>query len=84
MEFVITSDEVGGGKETPEIFLKAAEMLGAAPEETVVFEDSIHAVLSAKSAGFRVVGIYDPLCPDEFAEIEKSAHMTVTSFTELL
>lgn len=84
MEFVITSDEVGGGKETPEIFLKAAERLGAAPEETVVFEDSIHAVLSAKSAGFKVIGVYDPLCPEEFAEIEKSADRTVKSFKELL
>ncbi|MDE6764085.1 MAG: HAD family phosphatase [Oscillospiraceae bacterium] len=84
MEFVITSDEVGGGKETPEIFLKAAERLGTAPEEAVVFEDSIHAVLSAKSAGFRVVGIYDPLCPEEFAEIEKNADRTIKSFNELL
>ena len=84
LEFVITSDEVGGGKETPEIFLRAAEMLGAIPEETVVFEDSIHAVLSAKSAGFKVVGVYDKLCPEEFDEIEKSADGTIKSFTELL
>lgn len=84
MEFVITSDEVGGGKETPEIFLKAAERLGAVLSETAVFEDSIHAVLSAKSAGFTVVGIYDPLCPEEFAEIEKSADRTIKSFKELL
>ena len=84
MEFVITSDEVGGGKESPDIFLKAAEMLGAKPRETAVFEDSIHAVLSAKSAGFKVIGVYDKLCPEEFDEIEKSAHITIKSFTELL
>lgn len=84
MEFVITSDEVGGGKESPVIFLRAAEKLGAAPEETVVFEDSIHAVLSAKSAGFKVVGVYDPLCPEEFDEIEKYADKTIKSFKELL
>lgn len=84
LEFVITSDEVGGGKETPEIFLKAAEMLGAIPEETVVFEDSIHAVLSAKSAGFKVIGVYDPLCPEEFEEIKKHADLSVGSFCELL
>lgn len=84
LEFVITSDEVGGGKESPDIFLKAAEMLGAKPSETAVFEDSIHAVLSAKSAGFKVVGVYDKLCPEEFDEIEKSANMTIKSFTELL
>lgn len=84
LEFVITSDEVGGGKESPDIFLKAAEMLGADPEKTAVFEDSIHAVLSAKSAGFKVIGVYDKLCPEEFDEIEKSADMTITSFSELL
>ncbi|MCM1024491.1 MAG: HAD family phosphatase [Prevotella sp.] len=84
MEFVITSDEVGGGKESPEIFLKAAERLGAAPEQTVVFEDSIHAVMSAKSAGFYVVGVHDPLSEEEFAEIEKCADMSVRSFNELI
>ena len=84
MEFVLTSDEVGCGKESPMIFLKAAEMLGGTPAETAVFEDSIHAVLSAKEAGFRVVGVYDPLCEDEFAEIEKHAHRTIRSFSELI
>ena len=84
MEFVLTSDEVGCGKESPMIFLRAAEMLGGTPAETVVFEDSIHAVLSAKEAGFRVVGVYDPLCEDEFAEIEKEAHRTIRSFSELI
>lgn len=84
MEFIITSDEVGGGKESPDIFLKAAEMLGANPNETAVFEDSIHAVMSAKSAGFKVVGVYDKLCPEEFDEIEKYADITIKSFTELL
>lgn len=83
-EFVMTSDEVGCGKESPEIFLKAAEMIGAAPKETAVFEDSIHAVMSAKSAGFRVIGIYDPLCPEEFDEIEKYADMSIKSFKEFL
>lgn len=83
-EFVLTSDEVGCGKESPEIFLKAAEMLGGKPNETAVFEDSIHAVMSAKAAGFKVVGVYDELCPEEFSEIEKYADMSVMSFTELL
>lgn len=83
-EFVLTSDEVGCGKESPEIFLRAAEMLGAAPENTAVFEDSIHAVQSAKAAGFRVIGVYDSLCEGEFEEIKKFADISVKSFTELL
>ena len=84
MEFVLTSDEVGCGKESPEIFLKAAEKLCAEPEEVTVFEDSIHAVLSSKKAGFNVIGVYDPLCEEEFSEIEKFADITIRSFEELL
>ena len=84
MEFVLTSDEVGCGKESPEIFLKAAEMLGAEPDRITVFEDSIHAVLSAKKAGFNVVGVYDPLCEEEFSLIGKEADITIKSFEELL
>lgn len=83
-EFVLTSDEVGCGKESPEIFLKASEMLGAKPSETIVFEDSIHAVMSAKEAGFRVAGIYEKLCEGEFEEIKKFADMTAMSFAEIL
>ena len=84
MEFVLTSDQVGCGKESPEIFLKAVELMGAEPSETTVFEDSIHAVISAKKAGFGVIGVFDPLCEEEFAEIEKIAHITIRSFEELL
>lgn len=83
MEFVLTSDEVGCGKESPEIFLRAAEALGASPAETAVFEDSLHAVKSAKAAGFFVVGVHEALCGGEFAEIEKTADRAVRSFREI-
>jgi len=83
MEFVLTSDEVGCGKESPLIFEKAAEMLGAKPAETAVFEDSIHAVNSAKKAGLYVVGVHDPLSENEFREIQKVADRTIKSFSEL-
>ena len=83
-EFLVTSDEVGCGKENPEIFLKAAERLGAVPSEAVVFEDSIHAVMSAKEAGFTVVGLYEKLCEGEFEEIKKFADITAMSFAKIL
>lgn len=83
-EFVLTSDEVGCGKESPEIFIKAAENMDAKPCETVVFEDSLHAATSAKRAGFNVVGVYDPLCEEEFAEIGKLADRVIKSFSELI
>ena len=83
-EFVITSDEVGIGKETPAIFIKAAEMLGFEPSETLVLDDSVHAVESAKSGGFIVGGVYGGKFADEFELIKKKADFTITDFGELL
>ena len=84
MQFVLTSDEVGEGKETPKIFLEAAKMLGEDIAHTVVFEDSSHAMHSAKLGGFKTVGIFEQRFPDEFDELKKEADMTIKSFKELL
>ena len=48
-----------GGKDKPDIFLNAAAAAGGIPENTAVFEDSLHALLTAKQAGFLAVGVYD-------------------------
>lgn len=48
-----------GAKTAPDIFLKAAELLGAKPRETVVFEDSLTAVQTAKSVGFITAAVFD-------------------------
>ena len=57
--FVLSADEVGVGKSRPDIFVEAARRLGAAPCRVTVFEDTLEAIRSARSAGFRVVGVYD-------------------------
>lgn len=58
-EKIFTCTEVGHGKDEPLIFRKAMEYLGGDRSNTVVFEDAIHAIRTAKEDGFRVVGVYD-------------------------
>lgn len=58
-DFIITSNEVGVGKYRPDIYLAALERLGGEIEFTCVFEDNVQAALTAKSAGFKVCGVYD-------------------------
>ena len=48
-----------GAKTSPDIFLKAAKALGSKPCETVVFEDSLTAVVTAKNAGFITAAVPD-------------------------
>lgn len=54
-----TTSEVGESKHSPLIYQKAAQYLGTPPEETLVFEDSLYALETAKRAGFRAIGVYD-------------------------
>ncbi len=43
-------------KPSPDVFLHAAETLGATPAESIVIEDSSHGVEGAVAAGMRVIG----------------------------
>lgn len=58
--FVVSCEDIGKTKTSPEIYQIAAGHLGAQPGQTVVFEDVLYPAQTAKRAGFRVVGVYDP------------------------
>lgn len=58
-ETVISCSDIGVGKEKPDVFLAACQVLGTPVEKTVVFEDSALALETAKGAGFVTVGVYD-------------------------
>ncbi len=54
-EKLVTADRVKRGKPDPEPFLAGAALLGVAPAECVVFEDSPSGVLAGRDAGCTVV-----------------------------
>ncbi len=56
---VISCNDVGKGKEHPDVFIAAHEYLGTPKERTWIFEDSIVALETAARAGYKTVGIYD-------------------------
>ena len=58
---VVTADDVSEGKPSPEVFLKAASLLGVAPEKCLVLEDAPAGILAAQRAGMQVVPIPSPL-----------------------
>lgn len=82
-EFLITGDEIGSGKDNPEIYLKCAERFGVRPEEVTVFEDALHAATTAKRAGFRVVGVYDRWAEADAPEMRKICDRYIMDFSEL-
>jgi HAD superfamily hydrolase (TIGR01509 family) len=60
-EEVITADDVANGKPAPDIFLKAAQMLGVRPERCLVLEDAPAGVMAGQLAGMTVIAIPAPL-----------------------
>ncbi|MBN1282288.1 MAG: beta-phosphoglucomutase family hydrolase [Proteobacteria bacterium] len=54
---VISGDDIAKGKPDPEIFLAAAERLGASPENCIAFEDAVLGVEAAKNGKMKCVGI---------------------------
>ncbi len=56
-DVVVDGNMVSASKPDPEIFIKCARLLKAAPEECVVFEDAQSGIAAAKSAGMHTVAI---------------------------
>jgi len=56
---IFTCASVGCGKDRPVIFETALAFLATPKPHTVVFEDALHAVETAKASGFRVVAVRD-------------------------
>jgi HAD superfamily hydrolase (TIGR01509 family) len=54
---IASSDDVRHNKPAPDVYLFAANQLGVAPENCLVFEDSLTGVQSAKAAGMVVVAV---------------------------
>ena len=79
---VVTGEEVQNGKPHPDIYLRAAEKLGAAPEECLVIEDALSGIAAAKAANMRVVAIPDTRFVDP-REYETAADYLLENLSEL-
>jgi beta-phosphoglucomutase len=64
---VISGDDITRGKPDPQIFLMAAQQLGADPSECIAFEDAVLGVESAKNAKMHCIGIDRYGCPERLS-----------------
>ena len=55
---IFSAVQVKRGKPAPDLFLFAAEQMGAAPERCIVIEDSVPGVTGACAAGMTVLGFH--------------------------
>ena len=62
---VVGGDQVARGKPSPDLYLRAASVVGATAGECLAFEDSAAGVASAAAAGMKVVCVPDVVAVGE-------------------
>jgi beta-phosphoglucomutase len=73
---VADGNVVSKAKPDPEVFLKAAEMVGVAPGNCFVFEDAIAGVQAALNAGMMCIGVGSP-------DVLTEAHFVISGLSEM-
>lgn len=71
-------------KPDPDIYLKAADLLGVDIKECIVFEDAISGIKSASNAGVREIIVIDGLGEKESFKELKNVTKIIKDFNELL
>lgn len=81
---IVTCQESGAGKDkSADIFERATARLLSNKKDTIIFEDSLPAIRTAKAAGFRVAGVYDADAEDDQDEIRAISDYYIRSFEEM-
>lgn len=62
---IFSAEDVAAGKPAPDLFLHAADQMGAEPPRCVVVEDSRAGVEAARAAGMRVLAFAGGMTPAE-------------------
>lgn len=80
IDFIITCDEVGVGKQNPLVYETALKKLGTDRKRTLVVEDALHALQTAKKAGFPTAGVYEVNSAADQSALQSDATYYVPSF----
>jgi beta-phosphoglucomutase len=80
-EAIVTADDIKHGKPDPEVFCKAADVLGVEREDLLVCEDAVSGVKAAKAAGIRCLAVAEPYRASEL--LEAGADRVVSDFASV-
>lgn len=78
---IFTTTEVGKGKASPDIFLKAMEKMGTTTADAWLFEDAAYSMRTAKGMGLNTVGIYDESSAGNQEQVKELADIYITDWS---
>lgn len=74
---IISCSDVGEGKTSPKVFFNACEVMGTSVNETLVVEDSLTALLTAKKFGFKTGAVFDETQKKNWEQMKKTADLCI-------
>lgn len=80
---VVTVHEVKRGKGFPDIYERAADLLGLPAKDCAVFEDIYAGVMGARMGGFQVVGVRDASSAGDEMRIREAADYYIKDYAEM-
>ena len=83
-ERIIFAHDLQLEKKDPQLWRLTAEMMGVAPEDCTLYDDSVEACRGAKAAGMPAVGVYDPYFAGTEPEMQAVCDRYIRSFEELI
>lgn len=81
---IVTGGDVENGKPNPEVYLKAAKLLGVSPCDCLVFEDVPQGIMAGKNAGMTTCAVDDEYSRELFCEKKMLADYFVTDYNNIL
>jgi HAD superfamily hydrolase (TIGR01509 family) len=82
LDVLVTAEDVHAHKPFPDVYLETAKLLDVNPSECIVIEDALNGILSAKSAGMKVIGFRN-VYVDEETMLKAGADRIIKSISEL-
>ena len=82
-DYIANTNDLNTTKSEPTIYLNLASKLNSNPKETIVFEDILIAIKTAKTASFKTVALYDKKNEHDWQKITKEADFYLFSFKDL-
>lgn len=83
-ERIIFAHDLQLEKKDPQLWCLTAEMMGVAPEDCTLYDDSVEACRGAKAAGMHAIGVYDPYFAGTEPEMQAVCDRYIRSFEELI
>lgn len=84
IDVITYSDEVGCGKQSPEIYLECLRRLCCEAKDAVLFEDILVGMKAAQSIGLKTIIVEDKSAEADRELLKQGADRYILDFTELL